>query len=89
MQIADAVFMSLKPADPAFLDALSARLPADTLRTPETRYLEEPRGRYKGQAAAVALPRNVDEVAEIIRAAHAAHVGVIPYGGGTGLVGGR
>jgi len=81
--------MSLKPADPAFLDALSARLPADTLRTPETRYLEEPRGRYQGQAAAVALPRNVDEVAEIIRAAHAAHIGVIPYGGGTGLVGGQ
>jgi len=81
--------MTLTPADPAFLDALAARLPADTLRTPEARYLEEPRGRYTGQATAVALPRTTEEVAEIIRAAHGARVGVVPYGGGTGLVGGQ
>ncbi|MCG7625622.1 FAD-binding oxidoreductase [Epibacterium sp. Ofav1-8] len=81
--------MTLNPADPDFLDALSARLPADTLRRPEARYLEEPRGRYTGQATAVALPRTTQEVAEIIRAAHDAHVGVVPYGGGTGLVGGQ
>ncbi|ABF65059.1 FAD linked oxidase-like protein [Ruegeria sp. TM1040] len=81
--------MTLNPATPAFLDTLSARLPADTLRRPEARHLEEPRGRYAGQAAAVALPRSAEEVAEIIRAAHAARVGVVPYGGGTGLVGGQ
>jgi len=81
--------MTLNPATPAFLDTLSARLPADTLRRPEARHLEEPRGRYAGQAAAVALPRSTEEVAEIIRAAHAARVGVVPYGGGTGLVGGQ
>ncbi|NIZ14569.1 FAD-binding oxidoreductase [Phaeobacter sp. HF9A] len=81
--------MTLSPADPAFLDGLARRLPDDTLRTPEARYLEEPRGRYQGQAGAIALPRNVAEVSEIIRAANAARVGVIPYGGGTGLVGGQ
>lgn len=81
--------MTLNPATPAFLDTLSARLPADTLRRPEARHLEEPRGRYAGQAAAVALPRSTEEVAEIIRTAHAARVGVVPYGGGTGLVGGQ
>jgi FAD/FMN-containing dehydrogenase len=81
--------MTLNPATPAFLDTLSARLPADTLRRPEARHLEEPRGRYAGQAAAVALPRSAEEVAEIIRTAHAARVGVVPYGGGTGLVGGQ
>ncbi|GLP84705.1 D-2-hydroxyacid dehydrogenase [Tritonibacter mobilis] len=87
--ISDALLMTLKSADPAFLDALSARLPADTLRRPDVRYLEEPRGRYSGQAAAVALPRNTQEVAEIIQAAHVGCVGVVPYGGGTGLVGGQ
>ena len=80
---------SLRPADPAFLDALAARLPADSLRPPEERHLEEPRARSRGQAAAIALPRSVEEVAEVVRAAHAAHVGVVPYGGGTGLVGGQ
>ncbi|WP_420005454.1 FAD-binding oxidoreductase [Arenibacterium sp. LLYu02] len=81
--------MSLSPADPAFLAALAARLPQDTLRAPEARYLEEPRGRYQGQAGAIALPRSVEEVATIVRAAHDARVGLVPYGGGTGLVGGQ
>ena len=68
--------MTLNPADPAF-------------RQVEPRYLEEPRGLYRGQAAILALPRTVDEVAQLIRHANAARVGVIPYGGGTGLVGGQ
>ncbi len=89
-EIVDAREMtSLRPADPAFLDFLTGRLPADSLRRPEDRYLEEPRGRYRGQAAAIALPRSVEEVAVVIRAAHEARVGVVPYGGGTGLVGGQ
>ncbi|OIQ27437.1 MAG: hydroxyacid dehydrogenase [Alphaproteobacteria bacterium MedPE-SWcel] len=81
--------MILNAADPAFLDMLAARLPADTLRPPDPRHLEEPRGRYQGQAAAIALPRSVEEVAEVIKAAHQSRVGVVPYGGGTGLVGGQ
>ncbi|MCB1397630.1 MAG: FAD-binding oxidoreductase [Rhodobacter sp.] len=79
----------LNPADPAFLAALEGQLPPGTLRAPEPRYLEEPRGRYFGQAAAVACPTRVEEVATVLRAANAARVGVVPYGGGTGLVGGQ
>lgn len=79
----------LNPCDPAFLATLAAQLPADTFRSPEPRYLEEPRGRWMGRAGAVALPRNVDEVAQIIRACSEASVGVVPYGGGTSLVGGQ
>ena len=79
----------LAPADGAFLDALAAQLPADTLRAPEPRFLEEPRGMWQGRAGALALPRDVDEVATILRACNAARVGVVPYGGGTGLVGGQ
>ncbi|MFC7705666.1 FAD-binding oxidoreductase [Plastorhodobacter daqingensis] len=79
----------LNPADDAFLEALSARLPDDTLRPAEPRYLEEPRGRYRVQTGVVALPRSTADVAAIIRAAADARVGIVPYGGGTGLVGGQ
>jgi FAD/FMN-containing dehydrogenase len=64
-------------------------LPAATFRQAEPRYLEEPRGRYAGAAGLVLAPANVDEVATIIRACAAARVPVVPYGGGTGLVGGQ
>ena len=76
----------LNPATPAFLETLAARLPEDTLRPAEPRYLSDPRGRVSGQAAAVALPRSAEGVSEIVRACHEASVGVIPFGGGTGLV---
>ena len=79
----------MNPCDAAFLDALAARLPADTLRPPEPRYLEEPRGRWQGRAGAVARPARVEEVAEVIRACAAARVGVVTFGGGTSLVGGQ
>jgi FAD/FMN-containing dehydrogenase len=79
----------LNPASPAFLADLAGLLPPDTLRAPEPRYLEEPRGRWQGRAGAVALPRTTAEAATILRACHAARVGVVPYGGGTGLVAGQ
>ncbi len=79
----------LNPADGGFLANLAALLPPDALRAPEARYLDDPRGRWTGQAGAVALPRNVDQVATIMRACSAARVGVVPWGGGTGLVGGQ
>ncbi|WP_204113891.1 FAD-binding oxidoreductase [Shimia biformata] len=80
--------MTLNPADPAFLDHLSQLLPPDTLSEPEPRYLEEPRGRFRGQGV-LARPRSTDEVATILRTCNAARVGVVPYAGGTGLVGGQ
>lgn len=77
----------LNPADPAFLNDLEGQLPPGTLRPAEPRYLEEPRGKWKGQAAAAACPASTEEVAVILRACGAARVGVVPWGGGTGLVG--
>jgi FAD/FMN-containing dehydrogenase len=79
----------LNPCDDQFLQHLAGLLPEGTLRAAEPRYLEEPRGRWRGQAGAVAAPRDVDQVSTILRACHAARVPVIPYGGGTGLVGGQ
>jgi len=81
--------MTLNPASPDFEARLRADLPDDLFRPPEPRYFEEPRGRYSGQAGVLALPRSVDQVATLVKHAAAARVGVVPYGGGTGLVGGQ
>ncbi len=79
----------LTPCDTAFLERLAGTLPAGTLRAPDARYMQEPRGRWHGQVGAVAAPRAVEEVARIVRACAAARVGIVPWGGGTGLVGGQ
>ncbi|MGR3570656.1 FAD-binding oxidoreductase [Brevirhabdus sp.] len=79
----------LNPADDAFEARLRQLLPTGAFRPLEPRYLEEPRGRYHGADALLVAPATVEEVATILRACHAARVGVIPYGGGTGLVGGQ
>jgi FAD/FMN-containing dehydrogenase len=76
----------LNHADPAFLEMLTQRLPKHTLAPAEPRYLADPRGRTSGHAAAVARPRTAKEVSVILAACNAARVGVIPFGGGTGLV---
>ncbi len=68
---------------------LAARLPEGVLRPVQERYLDEPRGRYHGQAGLVAAPRSVEEVAAVVRACAEARVGIVPRGGGTGLVGGQ
>ncbi len=81
--------MTLNSADAAFEARLRAALPDDIFRQTEDRYLHEPRGRYRGQSALLALPRTVEEVSALIACAAEARVGVIPYGGGTGLVGGQ
>jgi FAD/FMN-containing dehydrogenase len=75
----------LNPADAAFLDSL----PQHLLRPVAPADIEEPRGRWTGQGAAVAMPRSPEDVAQILRACASARVGVVPRAGGTGLVGGQ
>lgn len=81
--------MTLNPADNAFGAHLAKILTDDVIRVPDARYLEEPRGQYIGTSAVLALPRTTDDVATLIKEANNARVGVMPYGGGTGLVGGQ
>lgn len=81
--------MPLAPADDAFANRLGKILPAETLRPAEPRFLEEPRGRWTSSATWVALPRNVDEVTAIVTSCATEGVGLVPFGGGTGLVGGQ
>ncbi len=79
----------LNPADASFAERLRALLPEGAVRMPEARYLEEPRGRWTGQGGVLVLPRSTSEVQGVVRACAEARVGIVPWGGGTGLVGGQ
>ena len=83
------VRVSLLPADAAFAEALAGELPGGTLAPAEARHNEEQRRLATGTAEWVARPRSTDEVARIVGRCAADGVAVIPYGGGTGLVGGH
>lgn len=77
----------LNPVTPAFEAQLRDLLPAAAFKDP-TPYVTEPRGRWTGQGLVVA-PGNTTEVSEVVKACAAARIGVVPYSGGTGLVGGQ
>jgi FAD/FMN-containing dehydrogenase len=79
----------LNPADITFAATLAHCVPGLSLRPAPPSYLEEPRGLYHGRETLVAAPTTTDEVAAIVRAAAGARVGILPYGGGTGLVSGQ
>ncbi|SMX42255.1 FAD-binding oxidoreductase [Maliponia aquimaris] len=81
--------MPLSPADDSFAHRLAALLPDDSLRPAEPRHREEPRGRWTSVATWAALPRSTQEVATIVRTCAETGTGLLPYGGGTGLVGGQ
>lgn len=66
-----------------------ALLPEDRFRQAAASYLEEPRGRWAGKAGLLALPQTTKEVATLVKAASDMGVGIVPYAGGTGLVGGQ
>ncbi|PUB16296.1 FAD-binding oxidoreductase [Yoonia sediminilitoris] len=78
----------LSPVTPAFEAELRQILPATSFKEDTAPYLSEPRGRWAGQGFVVA-PATVDEVAAVVKACAAEHVAIVPYSGGTGLVGGQ
>ncbi|WP_317057131.1 FAD-binding oxidoreductase [Roseovarius rhodophyticola] len=81
--------MTLNPVTPEFESELRAQLPGPCFGEVTPGYLEEPRGRWQGQAGLLLRPGTTDEVATVVRKAHEARVPLVPYGGGTGLVGGQ
>ena len=74
---------------PDFDAALRECLPEAAIRASEPRYLEEPRGRYHGSARSIVAPGSVREVSATLATCHTHGVPVVPFGGGTGLVGGQ
>lgn len=79
----------LNSVSDALRDTLAAELAPQTFRELTPAYLEEPRGRMTGQGGLLLAPGSTQEVSVILRHCHEARVPVIPYGGGTGLVGGQ
>ncbi|NBD29978.1 MAG: FAD-binding protein [Alphaproteobacteria bacterium] len=78
----------LNAVSPELEKKLRALLGPKGLPSGSAAFLEEPRGRWKGRGLVVA-PAGTDEVAAVVRLCAEHRVGVIPYGGGTGLVGGQ
>ncbi|MFT7107501.1 MAG: FAD/FMN-containing dehydrogenase, partial [Yoonia sp.] len=78
----------LNPVTSAFEDTLRKLLPAAAFKEDTAPYLSEPRGRWAGHGLVVA-PASTEEVSAVVRACAEARIGIIPYSGGTGLVGGQ
>lgn len=84
--------MALTPPQAAFLTGAAALLGQRHVLRGQTRiapYLEEPRGKFKGAALAVLRPGSSTEVSAVAALCRAHRIGVVPQGGGTGLVGGQ
>ena len=83
--------MPLSEPSPALLDSLRAVVGEVGWIAPEAEspYLREPRGWLQGRAAVILKPSSTEEVARIVSLCARERVGVVPYGGGTGLVGGQ
>ena len=81
--------MTLNPSNDQFIARPSQTLPEHVLCPALPKYLEEPRKRWAGQRSWLARPKTTHEVSLLIEAAAEAQVPVLPYGGGTGLVGGQ
>lgn len=79
----------LKSVDGAFETRLRALLPDKVFRPLDPTYQQEPRGLFHGGGGLVLAPSSTDHVSLIIRECAAARVPVVPFGGGTGLVGGQ
>ncbi len=78
----------LNPVTPEFLDRIAADLGQGAIRPTSEAYLTEPRGRWTGQGHVVA-PDSTADVARLLSLCNEARVPVVPYSGGTGLVGGQ
>jgi len=82
---------TLTEPTPEHLAELSACLDAggliDAASDAALPYFVDPRDVYRGRAAAILKPASTGQVAAILRLCHRHRIGVVPYGGGTGLVG--
>ncbi len=52
-------------------------------------YLDEPRKKFHGKAAAIVLPQTTEQVSKVLHLANETDTKIVPQGGNTGLVGGQ
>ena len=55
----------------------------------DAKYFLEPRGRFRGEPTLLIAPNTTEQVSHIVKLANLERVGIVPFGGGTGLVGGQ
>ncbi len=79
----------LSQANDALRAHIAAQISPAAFRELTPGYLEEPRGRYAGKEGLLVAPASVEEVSAVVKACKEFRVPLIPYGGGTGLVGGQ
>ncbi len=82
----------LRAPDPATLQRLKAIVgPAGLVPDPAEvePYLHEWRNRWVGETPLLLCPGTPAEVGAIVRVCHDQHIGLVPQGGNTGLVGGQ
>lgn len=73
----------------AALTALRAALGDDAVKPTPAPCLQEPRDLFTGHSPWLAEPRTTAQVVKALQVCSAHRIPVIPYGGGTGLVGGQ
>ena len=73
----------------SFINQLRRELSADVVSQISPAYLQEPRGQFKGQQGSLLLPRSTEQVSTIVKRCNQHSIGIVPYAGGTGLVGGQ
>jgi len=79
----------LNEPNDALLSALKKIVGDAGWAEPSDKYLTEMRGLYQGRAAIILRPSSTGEVAACVRLCAEARVAIVPWGGGTGLVGGQ
>ena len=72
-----------------FEEELKNILPESVFPTLSEKYLTEPRNVFKGQPGLLIAPESTEQVSYVVAKANLHRVGIIPFGGGTGLVGGQ
>lgn len=78
-----------RPFPESALRALRDSLGADAvIRTPEP-YLHEPRALFTGHSPYLCTPGSTEAVVQTVRICASHRIPMLPYGGGTGLVGGQ
>ena len=79
----------LKTVSTKFEKDLRNVLPETAFPTVSAKYLTEPRNKFYGNSGFLVAPETTEQVAYVVAKANADRIGVVPFGGGTGLVGGQ
>lgn len=85
----DSTFLAMT-SDTQLLESFAAIVGNDGILTGEAAmpHYKDWRGRYTGQALAVVLPANTEQVSAVVKLCAANRIGIVPQGGNTSLCGG-